>query len=468
MRTSPNHCVSMRTFLSEIWGSLGGDAHLVSFVHEINQGDLPSAFAVSALASASIASAGLAMAELLSTVLGQMFEVQVDRRLSSFWFSSSLKPEGWMLPPAWDSIAGDYAAADGWIRLHTNAPHHRDAVLMVLGTPAKRDAVASAVARLQAEDLEAAVVHAGGCAAVMRTMAGWGKHDQGKAVTHEPLVWFQETEVGETSKKCALSPERPLLGLRVLDLTRVLAGPVATRFLAGFGADVLRLDPPWWDEPGVIPEITLGKRCARLDLCMPEDRTRFIELLSQADVLVHGYRADALDRLGLDATVRRRIRPGLIDVSLNAYGWTGPWRNRRGFDSLVQMSSGIAEEGMRACGGDKPTPLPVQALDHATGYFLAAAAIRGLVHRLTTGRGSSWRASLARTAVLLQSQPFVTPQVPLATIGSSDYSMTVEETAWGPAHRLKPPLYIPGAALHWDRPAGELGSATAQWSCNFC
>lgn len=165
----------------------------------------------------------------------------------------------------------------------------------------------------------------------------------------------------------ASDARRPLAGIKVLDFTRVLAGPVATRFLAGLGADVLRIDPPEWDEPGVVPDVILGKRCARLDLHTAEDRRVFEALLARADIVVHGYRPGAMARLGYDEGERRTINPGLVDVSLCAYGWTGPWAGRRGFDSLVQMSIGIAEAGMRWQQAERPVPLPVQALDHATG-----------------------------------------------------------------------------------------------------
>jgi crotonobetainyl-CoA:carnitine CoA-transferase CaiB-like acyl-CoA transferase len=226
-----------------------------------------------------------------------------------------------------------------------------------------------------------------------------------------------------------------LQGIRVLDLTRILAGPVATRFLAGFGADVLPIDPPGWDEPGVVPEVTLGKRCATLDLHDESHREQFWQLLAEADVLVHAYRPDALGRLGLDAAHRQQIRPGLIDLSLDAYGWSGPWRMRRGFDSLVQMSSGIADAGMRRLGRDRPTPLPVQALDMATGYVLAAAAVRGLARRLSTGKGCEMRTSLARTAALLVSAPPPADADPdgdlMPEAEEADRSEVVEWTAWG-------------------------------------
>lgn len=222
-------------------------------------------------------------------------------------------------PPAalWDPFAGDYATRDGWIRLHTNAAHHRQAMEKVLGVYPDRAALAAEVQNWSAETLEQAVVDAGGCAAQMRSVAQWQQHPQGIAVSQEPLFAQQATAAG-TILAWPLSAARPLLGIRVLDLTRIIAGPVATRFLASLGAEVLRIDPPDWQEPTLEEEITSGKRCARLDLKNAAGLAQLRVLLSQADVLVHGYRADALEKLGLDAATRQQLAPGLVDVSLNA------------------------------------------------------------------------------------------------------------------------------------------------------
>lgn len=425
-------------------------------------GALPSAFAVTELASASLGAAGQAVAQLILQQTGRLPAVSVDRRLASFWFSSSIRPVGWQVPPLWDPVAGDYASADGWIRLHTNAPHHRAAAERILGKVADRNEMASKVAQWNAADLEQAIVDEGGCAAQMRSWQAWQAHPQGLAVNAEALV--QRQTVTTTSDKPWLgSVARPLAGIKVLDLTRVLAGPVASRFLAGLGADVLRIDSPTWDEAGVVPEMTLGKRCARLDLKSPEGRQVFEALLKDTDILLHGYRADALEHLGYTASELQQIAPGLIDVSLNAYGWSGPWRNRRGFDSLVQMSSGIADAGMAWKHADKPVPLPLQALDHATGYLMAASAIQALSERLKSGRGGSARLSLARTAALLVEAGQVPPQPALRAEQASDQGLLVEQTAWGPAHRLLAPVTISGTPLQWDLPAGELGAHRAQW-----
>jgi hypothetical protein len=449
---------SMTDLLTSIQAELGLPLTPLTFT---SSGALPSAFAVTDLACASIAAAGQAVSELLHQQTGRLPGLEVDRRLASFWFSSSIRPLGWKVPPLWDPIAGDYATKDGWIRLHTNAPHHRAAAEAVLGACIDRKSMAAKVSQWARTDLEQAVVDAGGCAAEMRTWEQWQAHPQGLAVNAEPLIQFS---AGHTPQNTIWqgSVARPLAGIKVLDLTRVLAGPVASRFLAGLGADVLRIDPPSWNEPGVVPEMTLGKRCARLDLHDQTDRKVFESLLKDADIVLHGYRADALERLGYGAAERQQRIPGLIDVCLNAYGWSGPWQNRRGFDSLVQMSSGIAHAGMLSQQADKPTPLPLQALDHATGYLMAASAIRLLAERLNNGLGGSARLSLARTAKLLIDQGPGSAE-PLRAEDEQDQGMLVEQTPWGPAHRLHVPLKITGTPVQWTLAASELGSHRAQW-----
>ncbi len=450
-------------FAHEILGALGLDgAETLSRTSVSGDDRLPARFAVTELAAGSIAAAGALLAALIAERTGTAPAVRVANRAASLWFGGSVAPLGWALPPVWDALAGDYRGADGWIRLHTNAPHHRAAALDLLGTAPTREAVAHAVGTWPIDALETAIVAAGGCAAALRTSAAWDRHPQGRAVSQEPLV---ATTLYPAAPPPAwpLAADRPLAGVRVLDMTRILAGPVATRFLAGYGADVLRLDPPGWDEPSLAPEVTVGKRCARLDLCAAWDRRRFETLLAEADILVHGYRPDALSGLGYDAATRRAINPGLIDITLNAYGWTGPWATRRGFDSLVQMSSGLAHPGTND--GGPPTPLPVQALDHATGYLMAAAALCGLRHRIRTGAGFAASCALARTAALLAAGgcDHAPPPIPMAAPAEPDFTPTPEASFWGPLHRLAPPLILDGAHQRWDQAASPLGTATAQW-----
>jgi len=440
-------------------GPSDGPLDLAAALQVEGEGDLPSYFAVTDLAVATIGMAGLALARLTPGTKSLPHPVTVDRRLASFWFGTTVHPTGWTLPGAWDEIAGNYRASDGWIRLHTNAPKHRAAALAVLECAPNKQDVGRAVSGWEAGPLEEAVLAAGGCAAVMRSLEGWADHPQGAAVAGESLVLWQRHDAVAPDRPDT-EPARPLAGVRVLDLTRILAGPVATRFLAGFGADVLRIDPPGWDEPVAAPEVTLGKRCAGLDLSDRGDREVFERLLAQADILLHGYRPGALEGLGYGPAERRLRNPGLVDVCLDAYGWSGPWAGRRGFDSLVQMSSGIAAYGMKKDRADGPVPLPVQALDHGTGYLLAAAVLHALHKRRTEGSVLSARLSLARTAHLLASTARDAQEGTVPVPEDADLEAVPERTDWGPARRVRFPMRVGALAPSWRYPAGRLRSAS--------
>ena len=464
------------TILDDLLTGLGIDADTrnrltLSFFEDEK---LPSCFNTTGLASSSFTAAAVALAEYCqcknnSNNLADVpiEHIRINNRYASLWFDKSLWPLDWTVRNLWDSIAGDYQCADGWIRLHTNAPHHRQCALNILACDSTREAVASALASLNADDVELAIVNENGCAATMRSIDAWQQHPQGLSVASEPLIHWHEHGIVNTKTKSIgqvdSPPYQPLLGLRILDLTRVLAGPVSTRFLAGFGADVLRIDPQHWNEPGVVPEVTLGKRCAQLDLKTKTGHAQFLELVKTADVLVHGYRPGAMSGLGLHVNELLAVNPALIDVSLCAYGWTGPWSRRRGFDSLVQMSSGIAHQGMLAYDSDKPHPLPVQALDHATGYLMAAAVLRALTEKLETGRVLSAKLSLARTAHVLHQHRQDNLHTNFAPLDKSDLHPAIENTTWGRAQRVKFPVDMGHIKAHWSRPATDLRLHSPQW-----
>jgi len=448
--------------LGETFAALDLPGNALDRIRIVGHEHHPSCFAVTDLAVASIGAAGASVAELVGMLVPTPL-VEVDRRLASLWFGWSIIPEGWSLPDPWDELAGDYRSADGWIKIHTNAPHHRAAALAALGCAPDRDAVARSLAARTGVDIETAITAAGGCAAELRTTEAWATHPQGRAVAAEPVVLRDRAATTEPARWTP-TPEAPLSGIRVLDLTRVIAGPVATRFLAGFGAEVLRVDPLDWHEQALEPEVLLGKRCARLNLRDERDRRTFERLLAEADVLVHGYRCGGLDGLGLDADARQRIRPGLIDVSLDAYGHSGPWADRRGFDSLVQFATGIAAAGMEWRCSSTPVSLPVQALDHATGYLVAAEVVGAIRRAVHEGRTERARLSLARTARLLVDHRGIPTDEPLRPVDDADVSVAVERTPWGPARRLRPPVRLGPAEMAWPLPATTLGSSTAEWS----
>jgi hypothetical protein len=276
-------------------------------------------------------------------------------------------------------------AADGWIRTHANYAHHRAALLRVLG---EADPLGAARERAAA-DLEDAIFAQGGCAAAVRTAQEW------QPVAREPVRVVD----APASALPATAARLPASGLRVLDLTRVIAGPVGTRYLGALGADVLRIDPPANPElPLQIADGVVGKRLVERDLRTDPLRA---EELDAFDVVVHGYRPGALARFGLSGDELAERHPHLTVVQLSAWGTRGPWGTRRGFDSLVQAATGIAD-ALRAADGT-PGALPVQALDHATGYRIAAAALRGLARRARGEGAEHAELALAQTAADLMS-----------------------------------------------------------------
>ncbi len=422
-------------------------------------------FAVSDLACASLAQAGRSLADLAQARGFSLPTATLNRRLASLWFDRSMAAQGWDLPSMWDPLAGNYRTQDGWLRLHTNAAHHRAAALSVLGPAEDKPALARLVARWNGEALEAAVIEAGGCAAKLRSFDEWQAMEPGQAVMQQPLVAWTLLGSGaaDTAAGQQISGHQPLAGLKVLDLTRVLAGPAATRLLAGFGAEVLRIDPPQWGEEAVAIEMALGKRCAELDLSQRADRLSFERLLSQADLLVHGYRDGALEGLGYGAEERARLNPRLVDVALNAYGWAGPWQQRRGFDTVVQQSSGLADYGRQGDQDAAPVMLPVQALDHATGYLAAAAACQVLAERARSGQRFAARLSLARTATVLATSRRDGLQGAMLKAGEPDFAAGLEQTAWGPLRRLRFPLSLDGKGPKWRHPAGPYKSSPPTW-----
>jgi CoA-transferase family III len=494
---------------ARVWSEVGGPADLLDVVTTGGPRTvLPSHFDVTGLATSSVAAATLAAAEFLAARNDtRPLPVTVDSRQACAAFAAEglFTPVGWDLADIWDPIAGNYQAQDGWIRLHTNYAYHRAVVERVLAA-GDRESVRAAVAGWKSADLETAVVEADGCAAAMRTRADWLASPAGAATAQAALVSVAERRLpmgvrvsggagaggaggasaggaggagaggaGGAGAGGAGGP-RPYSGVRVLDLTRVIAGPVGTRFLAAYGADVLRIDPPGFAEvPALLPETTAGKRTAALDLTTASGRTSFEGLVATADVLVTGLRADALAGLGYDDDALAALNPALIVASLDAYGWDGPWRDRRGFDSLVQMSAGIAAAGAAATGAaatgaaatgaDKPVPLPVQALDHGCGYLIAAAVGRALTRRLADSVVNRIRVSLIGTANLLWSLPAPGEAgARVATPKPSDFRLVDTHTAWGPARRVPLPGEIAGVDPVWRVEAGPLGRHQPTWA----
>ncbi|MDI6024508.1 CoA transferase [Leucobacter sp. UT-8R-CII-1-4] len=431
---------------------------------------MPSEFPVTALAASAVTIATGAAAELWAArndcTVPAVTVHSVDAS-AAFRAEQLFEPDGWKLPPLWDPLAGNYRSKDGWIRLHTNYQHHRDAAALALGA-SDRETIAKVLSELTSDEAEAKVVAAGGAAAAMRTREQWLASAPGlAAMSASPLESHRRSEPHHDAAWLAREAPLPFSGLRVLDLTRVIAGPVCTKYLAAYGADVLRIDPPGFAEVGsLLPETTLGKRTVVLDLNVSEDREIFESLVIEADVIVSGLRADALANLGYSEKQLLALNPAVILAKLNAYGWEGPWQNRRGFDSLVQMSCGIAAT---ATGGRtkiqhsfQPNPLPAQALDHGTGWLLGAAIASALLHQLRSKQPSTIRASLVGTAQLLyelQSRR-ARDEAPAPNVA---VKLERSDTWWGRARRVAMPGIIEGLKPSWQQEVGPLGRHLPVW-----
>jgi hypothetical protein len=467
---------------AEVWRGLGGQPECLDRVTITGPAHvLPSVFPVTAVTTGTIAAATLAAAELWRARGAPVAPVAVDTHHAALACRSELFVEllDGDLGPLWDPVAGVYSTANGWIRLHTNFRRHRTAALRILGLPSEgpagdavdRDAVARAVARWPAVDLEEAIHRDGGCAAVLRSAEQWRATPQARLLAERPRVALTPLGWGDGERSWSSGgddgPDRPLAGIRVLDLTRVIAGPVAGRFLAAYGADVLRIDGPDAEDSRVlIVDTTVGKRSAVLDLHLDPDRARFEALVAHADVVLSAYRPGAMAAIGYDPAGLAKLRPGLIVGTLSAYGGIGPWGQRRGFDSLVQMATGIADEGRRAVGVDTPVPLPAQVLDHVTGYLLAAGVLMALARRRASGRGGGWlvETSLARTAGWLDSLP----RSGAVEIDDGARSLPAELAVdlhgpLGPTRHVACPGLVVGAAPAWRTGPVPLGHDDPTW-----
>ncbi|MFZ6733126.1 CoA transferase [Undibacterium sp. Ji42W] len=402
--------MSAETLLASLWQMGGGQPEaLQQLTFSSDSAQLPSTFPVGDAASASIAVQALMAAQLWQDRGGAEQKITVDRRHALAMFKSDryLSINGKPADDPWSKIAGYYQAGDGrWIQLHTNFPHHRDGVLAILQCAEERTAVAKAIAGWQAAELEQVLADADMCAAMIRTEQEWHAHRQAQAIAELPLLEIRKIADGPViplSRNDRQRPLRPLSGVRVLDLSRVIAAPVGARTLAQHGADVLAVGAAHL--PNIMPLVVdtgRGKRSTQLDLRDAEGRKQLHELICGADVFMQAYRPGAIAELGFSVEELCALNPGLIHVSLSAYGHVGPWAYRRGFDSLVQSASGIADTEGRAAGNAAPGKLPFQALDHATGYLLAYATMLALQKRSIEGGSWQVRVSLAQTGRWLQ------------------------------------------------------------------
>ena len=434
---------------------------------------LPTRFRVGRAGAAAIAASALAAAKLFTLRAGrnQRQKIAVDLRhaVAALRSTRYLRVDGALPKDAFDPIGGLYQAGDRrWVFLHCNFPNHRAAALSVLGLPpnADRNAVLDAVRDWDGLPLEEAVHAALGCAGLVRTPDEWSQHPQSAAVASLPLLEIER--IGEAPPETMPTADRPLSHIRVLDLTRVLAGPTCARTLAEYGADVLKVSGAHLPHSGDIEIDTgLGKLSTFLDLRGAADLETLISLIrdGRCDVFSQSYRPGALAGCGLSVEALAMLRPGIVYVDLSAWGRAGPWAQRRGFDTVVQCASGMATiQG----GAETPRIMPVSAIDYVSGYLMAFGAMVALARR--AHEGGSWRVrvSLARTGKWIVDGGLLD----VAAIAGVPNELPEEEIArltmetpspLGSIRHLAPVAQMSETPARWARPPVPLGHNQAAW-----
>jgi crotonobetainyl-CoA:carnitine CoA-transferase CaiB-like acyl-CoA transferase len=415
-------------------------------------------YRVGTAGAAALAAVGIAAVELWHLRTGRRQRVAVDLRAAAASLKSGayLRVDG--KPPAaiWDPFSQFFAVRDGrWVRFHCNYPHHRAAALRVLGVGEDQEAARRAASSWDGVELEEAIHTAGGCAALVRSADEWGAHPHAAAVAGQALLEIER--IGEAPPMPLPKAERPLSGIRVLDLTRVLAGPTAAKTLAEHGADVLKITAAHLPDSGDIDLDTgLGKLSAQLDLRRQNDAATLKALAKGADIFSQSYRPGTLAARGFSPEELAKQRPGIVYVSLSAWGPTGPWKDRRGFDSIVQSASGMA---LAQGGPAGPKLLPCSAIDYVSGYLMAFGAMVALARRAKEGGSWRVRVALARVGKWIVDR------------GTADFSSAVEpqgatmetESPAGVITHLKPVVQMSETPPFWARPPVPLGHHRPEW-----
>ena len=433
---------------------------------------LPTSFRIGDTSTAALSAVGLAVSDLWESKTGRKQRVSVDARRATASLRSGkyMQMDGAGVSTERNMVMGTYPTKDGrWSYLHCNFPNHRAAALSVLGVNEDRDEVTKAVAKWDAFDLEEAIIEARGAGGMVRSMEEWAIHPQAAAIASLPLMDI--VKIADSPPEPLPDGSRPLSGVRVLDLTRVLAGPTCARTLAEHGADVMKITA------GHLPNIGYqeydtghGKLNATLDLRDGRQMETLRGLVRQTDVFSQGYRPGTLGGRGLSPEELAELRPGIVYISLSAFSHEGPWASRRGFDTVVQTVSGITQRQGELFPGAIPGPqfYPVSAIDYLTGYLMAFGGIVALNKRIH--EGGSWlvRISLAQVGRWLVSQGEI-PETRLKDVASEFTPeeiaswLMVSETPMGNLGHLSPVIGLSESVPRWSRPSVPLGYHDPVW-----
>jgi crotonobetainyl-CoA:carnitine CoA-transferase CaiB-like acyl-CoA transferase len=461
---------ALRSILPHVgWAAERADA--VSFSNDADP-ILPTPFRVGKAGAATLAATGLGAADLWKLRTGRDQQIGVDVRQATASLRSGhyLKMGEGHVSSERNPLMGVYPARDGhWSYIHANFPNHRAAALKVLGCTEDKDSVTKAVAKWDALELEEAILAAKGAGGMVRSQAEWKQHPQSAAIAGLPLL--EVIKIGDAPPQPLPPGNRPLSGIRVLDLTRVLAGPTCARTLAEHGADVLKITGAHLPNLGYQEFDTgHGKLSAQLDLRQPADVETLRNLVREADVFSQGYRPGTLAARGLSPEELAAIRPGLVYISLSAFSHAGPWSTRRGFDTVVQSVSGmtIRQSEVIPNKNNAPEFYPLAAIDYCTGYLMAFGAMIALGRRATEGGSWMVRISLAQIGKWIvdlgEVDPAAARDAPTEfTQAEQDAWSMVSDTPAGRLRHLKPVVHLSETQPFWARPTVPLGYHKAEW-----
>lgn len=445
-------------------GGLGDSTGRVAIDHDAPA--LPTPFDVGGRAASALAAVGAAAAEFHVVRGGGPQDVRVDARAASASLLSfavqQIDGQPTPRPAGTYATVALYPTRDGrWVHLHGGFPRLRDGTLKVLEASDDAESISAAVAKRDAQELEDALADARMCGAMVRSAAEWAAHPQGIWLKDQPVVEIER--IGDAPAEPLPLAERPLQGTRVLDLTRVLAGPTCARTLAAHGAEVLRISAP--DLPFIEPFVVdtgHGKRAAHVDLGDEDGREKLRALVRDADVLSNGFRTGALERLGFGEAELAKLRPGIIAVSINCYGNGGPWRERPGWEQLAQTVTGIAHENG---GAQVPALLPAAACDYTTGYLAAYGVLIALIRRAREGGSWAVRTSLCQTGMWLDAAPRVDRDAATGLdLPALAHHFVERDTPQGKLRHLGPVLEMSETPARWEQASVPLGSSPAAWT----
>jgi len=438
---------------------------------------LETRFRIAETAASVLAGIGVAINDLWDMKTGRRQQVAIDVRAAAAALRSNKYLEArnsqggydYVFDPQHEAnrgLTGCYQAKDGrWALPHFGLDHLRRRMLDLLQADPDPASIAKAVAKWDAMDLEAAIDEARLCGGMIRSHDEWMREAHGQVLAAKPVIEIMK--IADSDPEPMPVGPRPLSGIRALDLTRILAGPVTGRTLAEHGADVLMVAaahvPQVWPYVG---DTSHGKRSCFLDLTQADEKQQLLDLVATADVFSQGYRPAVIERLGFGPEALAAHRPGLIYVSISCYGADGPFSHRAGWEQIAQIMTGIAAEGVQSGPTYQPRLLPAAANDYITGYLGAFGALVALGRRAREGGSYHVRVSLCQTAMMIyrQGKTEHLPDDPHLAAAEVDALRVESDTHLGHIRHLGPVLRLSETMPRWDLPTPQLGSGAAAWA----